>query len=250
MGFVLSENLKALRKEKGINQETLAEYLGISVQAVSKWENNLSYPDIEFLPIIADYYEITIDYLLTGKSINESNEALSLSHANNNTSYVNLPNDNVLRILQFRGNELLSKDTYDNKTRIMLQLGSDKNEYSKVNVEIWGSADIEGNIEGNVNTGLELNCGSINGNAYSGLGLNSGNISGNGYAGLGLNCGNVGGDAKAGLGLNCGNVAGNADAGSGINCGDIHGDVTAHGDLHCSKIKGDVSCEGNIYYKS
>ena len=58
--------LKQLRKQKGISQEILAEYLGISTQAISKWECELSYPDIELLPILANYFKVSIDFLLTG----------------------------------------------------------------------------------------------------------------------------------------------------------------------------------------
>ena len=55
-------NISTLRKEKGVTQEDLAKYVGISAQAVSKWENG-GVPDIELLPKIADYFETSIDRL-------------------------------------------------------------------------------------------------------------------------------------------------------------------------------------------
>lgn len=55
-------SLKRIRKEKGITQEQLAEHIGISPQAVSKWEMS-SYPDPQLLPKIADYLGVTIDEL-------------------------------------------------------------------------------------------------------------------------------------------------------------------------------------------
>ncbi len=55
-------SLKKIRKEKGITQEQLAEHIGISPQAVSKWEMS-SYPDPQLLPKIADYLGVTIDEL-------------------------------------------------------------------------------------------------------------------------------------------------------------------------------------------
>lgn len=54
--------LQTLRKEKKVTQEQLATYLGVSPQAVSKWENG-SYPEGDLLPRIADYFSVSIDYL-------------------------------------------------------------------------------------------------------------------------------------------------------------------------------------------
>lgn len=60
----IGANISHLRKEKGITQEELAEYLGVSKPAVSKWESGQSYPDIMLLPIIASYFNKTVDDLL------------------------------------------------------------------------------------------------------------------------------------------------------------------------------------------
>ena len=58
----IGTTISALRKEKGVTQEELAKHVGISAQAVSKWENG-GVPDIELLPKIADYFGISIDRL-------------------------------------------------------------------------------------------------------------------------------------------------------------------------------------------
>lgn len=52
-----------LRKQKGVTQEEMAIAVGVSTQAVSKWERKKNYPDITLLPIIANYFGVTIDYL-------------------------------------------------------------------------------------------------------------------------------------------------------------------------------------------
>ncbi|MCJ8171342.1 helix-turn-helix domain-containing protein [Clostridium botulinum] len=52
------------RKEKGITQEQLANYIGVSKASVSKWESGSSYPDILFLPELATYFNISVDELL------------------------------------------------------------------------------------------------------------------------------------------------------------------------------------------
>lgn len=59
------------RKQKGMTQETLAEALGVSAQAVSKWENDVSCPDISLLPALAEKLEISLDELLGGKKAEE-----------------------------------------------------------------------------------------------------------------------------------------------------------------------------------
>jgi len=61
-GTTFSTTLQTLRKNRGVTQEQLANHLGVSPQAVSKWENG-SYPDGDLLPQIADYFEVSIDYL-------------------------------------------------------------------------------------------------------------------------------------------------------------------------------------------
>ena len=57
METVFSSQLQKLRKESGVTQEALASHLGVSPQAVSKWENG-SYPDGDLLPKIADYFSV------------------------------------------------------------------------------------------------------------------------------------------------------------------------------------------------
>ena len=64
MNIFLNEQLKKFRKEKGNTQEDLAEHLGITMQAISKWERNEGYPDITLLPAIASYYNVSVDDLL------------------------------------------------------------------------------------------------------------------------------------------------------------------------------------------
>lgn len=65
MSTTLGKKISELRKEKGITQEELAERLGVSPQAVSKWENDLSCPDIMLLPELAKLFDVAIDELFS-----------------------------------------------------------------------------------------------------------------------------------------------------------------------------------------
>lgn len=64
MAYNLGEKLKSLRKEHNLTQEQLAERLGVSFQAISKWETNAAVPDISMFPVLANFYRVTADELL------------------------------------------------------------------------------------------------------------------------------------------------------------------------------------------
>jgi len=57
----LGEKIKSLRKQKNISQEVLASYLGVSFQAVSKWENGSTMPDVTLIPAIASFFGVSTD---------------------------------------------------------------------------------------------------------------------------------------------------------------------------------------------
>lgn len=61
---MLSEKLYTLRRKSGLSQEQLAEKIGVSRQAISKWEGGLSVPESEKLVAISEYFNVTLDYLL------------------------------------------------------------------------------------------------------------------------------------------------------------------------------------------
>ena len=59
----IGNKIRELRKQRGITQEQLAESIGISFQAVSKWENNIALPDITLAPVLASYFGVSMDEL-------------------------------------------------------------------------------------------------------------------------------------------------------------------------------------------
>ncbi len=63
MKINISANIRKLRRLNGLTQEKLAEYLGVTYQAISKWENGVSLPNIEMLPVIANVFGVSIEEL-------------------------------------------------------------------------------------------------------------------------------------------------------------------------------------------
>lgn len=64
MKLTLAENIRALRKQRGLTQEQLAEVMGVTVGAVHKWETRLSTPELSLIAELADFFDVSVDVLL------------------------------------------------------------------------------------------------------------------------------------------------------------------------------------------
>lgn len=80
MNLSIGANIRRIRLERSLTQEEVAAHLGVSAQAISKWERGDSYPDIEMLPSIANYFGITLDDLL---GVSEQEKKARYSEINN-----------------------------------------------------------------------------------------------------------------------------------------------------------------------
>ena len=130
MNTTLGQRIAALRRERSLKQDELAEQLGVSPQAVSKWENDQTCPDISLLPLLAKILGVSVDELLSGKTesipavrILPENERKDIkdmmlrvvvTDINGDVVRVNLPLaiievalDRGLNMSQFSGNEAL-----------------------------------------------------------------------------------------------------------------------------------------------
>lgn len=87
----LGSRITEYRQRRRITQDQLAEAMGVSSQAVSKWENDISCPDISLLPKLADYFSVSIDTLLRG----ETNAAVQMLAQNERKDF----NRMVLKIV-------------------------------------------------------------------------------------------------------------------------------------------------------
>ncbi len=78
---MIGEQIRVLRKEKGITQEQLSEVMGVSVAAVSKWETGQTAPELSALTILADYFEVSVDCLL-GHTLQSSRKDTLIAQMN------------------------------------------------------------------------------------------------------------------------------------------------------------------------
>ena len=99
----LGDNIAALRRTAGLTQELLADRLGVTSQAVSKWERQLSCPDVSLLPVMAEVFGVAIDELFV--SVDPKSESL----------IEDLPweDDGRVRIAVFEGKHLCAREVYE-----------------------------------------------------------------------------------------------------------------------------------------
>ena len=215
---ILSCNIARLRKAHGLTQDALASKLGVTYQAVSKWENGASCPDVMLLPEIANIFNVTVDNLFGRECAAHNYERSALVD-------VSWDDDSTLRIALFRGKELLREipeDKLEKMRKIPVTLsGAPMNVSSVLDVHV-----ADGDICGDVFASGNVHCCDVDGNIS---------------AGGDITCCDISGDADAQGLITCSHIVGNATAGS-IECTDISGDVSADGDITCDEINGDVSC--------
>lgn len=132
----LNENIAALRREKGYTQEQLAEMLGVSTQAVSKWECAASMPDISLLPRLSEIFDVSVDYLLgcernvhqtIDEAITEANALSKQSQHDESTALLartlaRYPGDNhlIFELAQHRFVNARHKDKPERETLLRL----------------------------------------------------------------------------------------------------------------------------------
>ena len=97
----LGEKIKRLRKENNLSQEQLAEKLNVSRQAISKWEANKAYPDIENLILLRKIFDVTLDDLIIDENnirceyINKSIDSDNNDNSDNNDKWHNIKLNNT-----------------------------------------------------------------------------------------------------------------------------------------------------------
>lgn len=252
------------RKEKGLTQEALANKLGVSNQAVSKWESDVCCPDIALLPQLVDALEMTLDELF-GR---ERKAAIANDQILPVAAELPWEDDDAIHAVLFQGHRLLQPkqgslfrhDKYDEirKTVELHFSGTAQDIYSDFSV-VCTDSTISGSVKagdgvtctdvgGDVTAGDDVTCGNVGGSVQAGDSVHcSGDVQGNVRASDSVTCGNVGGDVSANDSVRCGEVKGNVRASDSVTCGDISGSVSAER-VRCTKAGGDEQ-EGFTFTK-
>lgn len=132
----IGEKIREARKVQNLSQEDLAGEIGISVQAVSKWECGQSCPDIMYLPRIADYLRVSLDDLLR----EEKSEFIRQQKLEK----IDLPDDGKVRIFQCIGNRVIKQNELratSEENAPMIPLSLEQMPEGNLCIEIWGSAN-------------------------------------------------------------------------------------------------------------
>lgn len=154
----IGSNIKQLRQRMNLTQEQVANKLGVSYQAVSKWEVGANTPDIALLPDIANLFGVSIDSLFSD-NIDEFAEALSLAK-----------DDDVIRVVQMKGKKVIKVTTAISPDAPPIEIAfprncNDRTQYFKV--EVYGSVISDGSINGDVICHQNIECSQINGDIKS-----------------------------------------------------------------------------------
>lgn len=155
----LGSNIRTLRQRRGLTQEQVSVALGVTPQAVSKWETGANTPDISLLPGLAALFEVTIDALFS----------LEVPHLQQGT----LPreDDGVIRIVQMRGNRVLAVTPGITPDSPPIEIAfprdcNDRTQYFRV--EVYGHVVADGSINGDVVCHQSIQCAQINGDVHAG----------------------------------------------------------------------------------
>lgn len=131
-----ADNLQSIRKEKQLSQEELAEKIGVSRQAVSKWEQGIGYPETEKLFILSQELNVSLDYLMLGERGNITTE-------NSLSQNIIVPTGKIT-IQSFDGKSIVNCYKVL-ASRVMYKPRSDEPQYWLIGVNngaLWGESSI------------------------------------------------------------------------------------------------------------
>ena len=229
------------RKENGLTQEALANHLGVTNQAVSKWEGDVCCPDIQLLPALADALGLSLDALFGREAPEPPKEERPAEEVKVETAPIGIveklpwADDDSLHAVLYQGHRLLQSERVPERSGSgLLHLLAGRRDAQQVVLRFTGTVR-------DIYSDFAVHCeGDVSGSVQAGDGVQCERVGGNISAGDGVTCGDVGGSIRAGDSVTCGSVEGDVSAGESVRCGSVGGDVRANDSVH---IQGGVSGE-------
>lgn len=235
----LGKKIATYRKNMNITQEALANQLGISNQAVSKWETEQSYPDVELLPKIADIFNITLDEMFDRECVPVSKDSAGEG--------AGLPweDDDTLRAVLFVGHRLIQREDMDSLSEKICNDITLEYCGNVGNIDSYFNVTCE-KVDGNIKAGGYVECGEVGGSITAGGYVEGEGVGGFVNAGGYVACEDVEGNVTAGGYAECNDVGGSVNAGGHVDCGDVGGDVIAKANVDCGDVGGNVKAGGSV----
>lgn len=177
---ILCDKIAALRRTSGMTQEQLAVRLGVTYQAVSKWENAQSCPDIMLLPALADAFQVSIDQLF-GREPSPIPVEEAPAEQSPRVIYSDLPweNDGSLYAVPFRGHELLeNRHLHNDAVAVSEKVELLCGEAVQGNVSSAFSVSVNGDVGGSVDAGRDVSCVGVGSNVDAGRDIYCDNVCG------------------------------------------------------------------------
>ena len=156
---ILAANILKFRKKCGLSQEELANKLGVTFQAVSKWENARSAPDIAFLPRMADVFSCHIDELFSRGIISE----IHYDHC----AEFPWPDDNTIRIFQTMGKKIIQSQEMNTCIEVAFPRNCNETTRQYFKVEVFGNLVSDSSINGDVVCHGRIDCNEIHGDIHA-----------------------------------------------------------------------------------
>lgn len=214
--------ISTYRKNMGLTQDGLAQQLGVTNQAVSKWESDQSCPDILLLPKIADIFGITIDELF-GREKPQAEPVELIPAPVVEVKDLPWPDDETLHVVIYKGHTYLASCP----------------EQKIITLEYDGPAL-------NIDCAVNLSCNEVCGNVSAGGDVSCDAVNGSVDAGGAVSCNEVMGNVSAGGDVSCDAVEGNVNAGGNVTCDEVEGSVYAGGNVICDEISGNATAGGTV----
>ena len=151
----IGKNIASFRKAKGWTQAELGEKIGVSNQAVSKWESGTSMPDVMLLPVLADAFECYIDELF-------SREVKTEIHYDHCAEFP-WADDNTIRIFQTVGKKIIKSQEANTCIEVAFPRNCNETTRQYFKVEVLGNLMSDSSINGDVVCHGYIDCHEING---------------------------------------------------------------------------------------